>query len=93
MQIQLTHHARSRLQQRGISASVLDCLVKFGRKAHDHRGAEIRYFDHCSRSKLFDAIGRDSFRRIEDKLDTYVVLSNDGVVITVGHRTKRIHIN
>ena len=52
MTIQLTEHARSRLQQRGIPALVLDCLLAYGRKVHDHRGGEVIFFDHHSRAQL-----------------------------------------
>ena len=41
----LTHHARTRMQQRGIPESALDALLDFGRAAHDHRGAQIVFFE------------------------------------------------
>ena len=87
----LTTHATVRLQQRGISAHVLDCLLEYGRKAHDHRGAEIVYFDSQSRIKVRNALGDEAYKKVADRLDTYAVLSNVGTVVTVGHRTKRIH--
>lgn len=87
----ITTHATVRLQQRGISALVLDCLLEYGRKAHDHRGAEIVYFDSQSRTKVRSALGDDAYRKVADRLDTYAVLSNDGAVVTVGHRTKRFY--
>ena len=87
----ITTHATVRLQQRGISALVLNCLLEYGRKAHDHRGAEIVYFDSQSRTKVRSALGDDAYRKVADRLDTYAVLSNDGAVVTVGHRTKRFY--
>jgi hypothetical protein len=87
---QLTKHARTRLQQRGISADVLDCLLAYGRKVHDHRGGEVIFFDHHSRTQLRRDQGDAVFKRLETKLGTYAVLGSDGSIITVGHRTKRI---
>ncbi len=87
----MTTHATVRLQQRGISAHVLDCLLEYGRKAHDHRGAEIVYFDSQSRIKVRCALGDEAFKKVADRLDTYAVLANDGTVVTVGHRTKRFY--
>lgn len=87
----ITTHAAARLQQRGIPVHVLDCLLDYGRMTHDHRGAEIIYFDGHSRIKVRSALGEDAYRKLADRLDSYVVLSTDGTVVTVGHRTKRIH--
>ncbi len=91
MTIRLTDHARTRLQQRGIPEPVLECLLTYGRKVHDHRGGELVFFDHNARDRLRRAQGADVFKRIEAKLGTYAVIAEDGSVITVGHRTK--HIN
>jgi hypothetical protein len=74
----LTTHARTRMQQRGILAAVIDDLLTWGRAEHDHHGGTILYFDRSAR-----ATTRRSSR-------AYLVLSNDGSVITVGHRVRRL---
>jgi hypothetical protein len=91
MSLQITDHARARLQQRGIPMPVLDCLLTFGKKVHDHHGAEILFFDRQARKQIRRTYGEDDFKRLESKLDTYAVIGSDGVVLTVGHRTKRIN--
>jgi len=91
MSIHLTDHARVRLQQRGISLPVLDCLLNFGRRLHDHHGAEICYFDRTARDRLRRTYGRHELKHLESKLNTYAVISADGTILTVGHRTKRIN--
>lgn len=90
MSLQITAHARARLQQRGIPLPVLDCLLSFGKKVHDHHGAEILFFDHQARDQIRCSYGEQTFKRLESKLDTYAVVGTDGVVLTVGHRIKRI---
>lgn len=87
----ITHHAQARLQQRGIPAYVVENLLDFGRKAHDHRGGTIVFFDHRARNKLRRQIASDSFKQIESHLGTYAVIDEAGVIITVGHRTQRIN--
>ena len=87
----ITHHAQTRLQQRGIPSVVVERLLDFGRQAHDHRGGTIVFFDHRARNTLRRQIASDSFKQIESHLDTYAVLGADGVVVTVGHRTQRIN--
>jgi hypothetical protein len=74
----LTDHARTRMRQRGIPAAVVADLLAYGRSEHDHRGGTIVYFDREAR-----AYARRSSR-------AYLVLANDGTVVTVGHRYRRI---
>jgi hypothetical protein len=74
----LTDHARARMRQRGIPDAVVADLLAYGRSEHDHRGGTIPYFDREAR-----ACARRSSR-------AYLVLANDGTVVTVGHRYKRI---
>jgi hypothetical protein len=91
MSLRLTDHARARLQQRAIPMPILDCLLNYGTKVHDHRGGEIIFFDHQAKNRLRRAYGEYEFKCVERKLDTYAVVGSDGVVLTVGHRTKRIN--
>lgn len=91
MTIELSAHARARLQQRGIDEPVIECLLAYGRKVHDHHGSEIVFFDHQSRKQLRRNFDSATYKQIEGKLDAYVVVGRDGVVITVGHRTRRIN--
>lgn len=83
-------HAKARLQQRAISMPVLDCLLNFGSKVHDHRGAEILFFDRRARDRVRHAVGEKEFKCVQAKLNSYAVVAVDGLVLTVGHRTKRI---
>ena len=87
----LTKHANQRMQQRRIPPMVIDWLIGYGACEHDHRGAEIRYFDKKARRKLNSDIGGQVVKRLEDFLNSYLVLGSNGHVITVGHRTHRIN--
>lgn len=89
----LTNHARERIQKRCISPLILDWLIAYGATKVDHRGAEIRYFDHSSRRRLSKAFGHQVVDLLGRLLDTYAVVGNDGVVITAGHRMARINRN
>ena len=65
--------------------------MQYGSVHHDKRGARICYFDLRSRKSLARQMGQDIVNRMGKLLNTYAVVSGDDVVITVGHRTKRIH--
>ena len=86
----LTTHARARMQQRGIPVSALDALLDFGRAAHDHRGAQIVYFDKRARRQVERVLGPLQSRRIERFFGTYAVLGAEGEIRTVGHRVRRV---
>jgi hypothetical protein len=86
----LTQHAEVRMQQRGITPLILRSLLDYGATTHDHRGATIVYFDKRARSRLLRDSGRAGYRQVEKHLNAYAVVANDGSVVTVGRRNKRI---
>lgn len=90
MNIQLTKHATSRQQQRGIPPLIMEWLTSFGTTCHDHHGAEILYFDKSSRKALAKSVGEEVVSRLSGLLDAYAVVSGSGTIITVGHRFKRV---
>jgi len=72
----LTQHARARMQQRGIRPDALEALFDHGRVSHLHsRGCELVYFAKKAR-KRFPNI--------------YAVVGANGVLVTVGHRYRRV---
>ena len=86
----LTRHAQVRMQQRGIGAEVLEDLLAYGRAVHDHRGAQIVFFDRAARRRLAQEQGEEAIRRLGKRLSAYAVIGSDGEVRTVGHRIRRI---
>jgi len=87
----ITQHAVIRMQQRGIKEETLDCLFRFGSKAHDRRGCVIVYFDKQARKRIqLNQQEESSYKSIDAWMDTYAVVSIDGEVLTVGHRFKKI---
>jgi hypothetical protein len=76
----LTPHAAARMQQRGIRPDELEDLLDFGTACHTHhRGVQILFWDKRTRRRAKRRDGR-----------VYAVVGADGVVITVGHRYRRI---
>lgn len=86
--MQLTHHAAQRLQQRAIPRLALDVLRRYGCIVYSN-GSRIRYVDKRSWEQVMRCIGT----QIEDPerlANLYYVESKEGVVVTAGHRTRRI---
>lgn len=89
--IQLSRHAAVRMQQRGISDSVINLLLQFGSRRYDHQGAQIVFFDHRAKRRCCNVQGKDGLRQIERYSDVYLVSAvDDGELITIGHRSKRL---
>ena len=85
----LSHHARARMQQRGISAATVEALLDFGREVHVDRGCDLVFFDKRARARLAKANPRAA-AEAERISKSYAILGSDGTVITVGHRYRRI---
>ena len=86
----LTPHARLRMQQRGIRRDALDALLDFGAERHVHSdGREIVFLDKKARARLARNSPEGS-RAAERLKGAYAIVAGNGVVITVGHRFRRI---
>lgn len=84
----LTHHARARMQQRGIPADAVEELLCYGSEHHVRHGAVILCLDRAARRRLV----RDTGRRHagNERLRNLYVVESVGVIATVGHRTRRL---
>jgi len=86
----LTRHAGIRVQQRGVNRDALDCLLAFGRHEPDHKGCHVVTFD----GKSLQAMSRNEpgvvRTKASDSRNLYAVVDSDGVVITAGHRFRRV---
>ena len=86
----LTRHAGIRVQQRAVSRDTLDCLLAYGRHEPDHKGCSVVTFDN----KALKAIGHFESRMVSVQASAsqnlYAVVDSDGVVVTTGHRFRRV---
>lgn len=86
----ISDHAAVRIRQRGIEPDVLRCLLAYGRREHDHLGAEIISFDHRGLEQLREREAKEVWLAAEKARAMYAVLSGDGCVVTTGYRFHRI---
>jgi hypothetical protein len=83
-----TKHATTRAVQRNVPPLVVELLLSYGLVARSS-GAERIALDKRGRKRLARDIGSAAYEALRPLLDTYVILSDDGPVITVARRTKR----
>jgi len=84
-----THHAQLRCQQRAIPAEAVDVLLAYG-EYRRRGGADVYFLNRQARSRLLTALGPDRYRRLEKSLDSYLVIADDGMLITAAHRYRRL---
>ncbi len=83
----LSKHATARMQQRAIDTNIVDLLLAHG--AHFYSGgSEVYLLDRKTREYM------QSHRvvpvNVLEKLrDAYIVVANDGTIVTAGHRHRR----
>ena len=86
--IPLTRHAERRSQQRGIRAEAMEVLLAHGASTISH-GRELVYMDQRARRRARAALGRTTYAQLERALDAYLVVGDDGMIVTCAHRLKR----
>lgn len=82
------NYAEARLHQRAIPPFVIDLLERFGRH-YRMRGADVVVLGKDGRARAVRYLGRAA-AHYRHYLDTYMVVSDDGSVITAGYRTRRL---
>lgn len=85
-----TAHARLRQRQRGIPTFVIDLLEEVG-SGFRCQGAERLIFDKAALRRMRRRPnGSSEFRGVERWLGVYAVVGDNGLVLTVAHRRRRI---
>jgi len=87
----LTHHAETRLQQRGIPQQVFDMLMEWGHCCRLADGAgKLVIFRKQDLARLKRLLPKPQWLDVERRSRLYAVLSEDGAVVTAGHRYRHL---
>ena len=87
--METTAHGQARLQQRAIPSEAVDALLAYGERRR-RKGADIYFLDRKSRGRVAQALGSQRYRRIERALNTYLVIADNGGLVTAAHRHQRL---
>ncbi len=93
MEINVTQHARTRMQQRAISENLLETLLDFGEIKFNGNGTEIVTFPKRVVKRLKEALPHREFVSLEKHLKVYAILTTDDDLVTVGHRTRHLKMH
>ena len=84
MNLQVTGHAQTRFQQRGINQKVVDCLVKYGDAKYAPGGALKISLSKRNRAKVIGALKKE-MKKIERASDV-ILVEKDGRILTGYHK-------
>ena len=85
----ISNHASERIQQRAIPVLAIEMFERYA-SAIRHDGHEVLFMDKEARKRIASAFGgRRACRVLEPWLNSYLRMEN-GVIITVAHRTERL---
>jgi len=84
-----SNHASVRMQQRCIPESVLHLLTVYGDETRTVKGV-ICYFSKRSRQCIYRELPRAVTKNFARYRNCYLIESDDGTIVTVGRRYKRI---
>ena len=83
-----SRHAQIRMQQRAIPPVIVEWILDYGCDMR-HHGASVHFLDQEARDKLKREIGGKRYAQVENRLNAYVVVSDDSRILTVGWRYRR----
>lgn len=88
--MELTKHAVIRVQQRGVRLDLLNCLLTYGHHEPDHKGCHIVTFDEKAIEELTRHEPQELKAKATGSRNLYAVVDSDGIVVTAGHRVRRV---
>lgn len=88
MQYELSSHAAKRMQQRGIPQIVVGWLIQYGEKKRVQHG-KVMVFGNQGRQRMHRQLG-EAYAKWERPLKSVYIVLEDSMIVTVGHRTRRI---
>ena len=98
MRLELSKHAETRQQQRGVQPAAISFVTNYGKRTRTHNGCIKAHFDKgCLRKIKYDKEVNNLYRQNDQQINKLVVIMNpsSGKVVTVMHvnKSKKIRWN
>lgn len=84
-----TKHFDRRFQQRGLNSTIVEMLLNYGAGRRTRDGAESLSFTKDALHEIRADLGEAVFKACERLRNAYLVVSADGVLITVARSYRR----
>ena len=87
--VALSTHASRRAARRAIPPHAINLVLDYG-AVQRVNGADSYFFDSAARRRLRRELDQDGWRHVERHLGLYAVVADDGRIITVARRRRRL---
>jgi hypothetical protein len=84
-----TRHFDHRFQQRGLNATIIEMLLNYGVRRRTRDGAESLSFTKDVLHEIRTDLGDTVFKACERLRNAYLVVADDGMLITVARSYRR----
>lgn len=84
----LTRHAAQRCRQRGIPLDIVDTIHAYG-TTYRSRAATGFLFDRAALAWAASDLDPATVRNLERYVGTYLIMSDEGILITAARQTRR----
>lgn len=84
-----TKHFQERAQQRSVSSPIVSALLKYGEARSSKRGIDSIISNTNALTEIKSEYGPSVFKMCEKFNNTYIIMSNDGALITVARSYRR----
>ena len=84
----LSKHAQSRIQQRGIRYDALEIVLRYG-SYQRVKGGTTCYMDKAAHQRARHSPQSGLYRKLSDQLSFFIIVSGDEQVVTVAHSSRR----
>lgn len=86
-----TKHFLARSQQRCIKSFIQELLLYYGESRKLRDGIDSIFFSRDSLHAILNDLGNPTFKMCEKFRNAYLILSEDGVLITIARSYRTIH--
>lgn len=87
--LKYTKHFQHRAKQRGVNAIVVSVLLKYGVSRLSRSGVDSIFFTNDALQEIKNDYGPSLFKMCEKFKNTYIIMSDDGALITVARSYRR----
>ena len=84
-----TKHFGQRAQQRSLNSIVVAALLRYGESRYSRAGIDSLIFTKAALADIKSDYGARIFQMCERFKNTYIIMSDDGVLITVARSHRR----
>ncbi|HBT70381.1 MAG TPA: hypothetical protein DEB63_21785 [Agrobacterium sp.] len=91
-QVELTHHARTRAQQRGIPSEIVGHLYFFG-ESRNSKGAQTMFLTRQSLADAAAVLSKQEVQRLQRFQNAYLIVGDEQRIVTAARANRKQHFS